>query len=218
MQSIARRLHQEGVPFSVKIRLLPNLSDTLRLCDMLQEEGVSFITVHGRLKEQKREFTGPCNWDAIRQIALHSSVPVIANGGIDCLRSAEQCMQETGVSSVMSGEALLENPALFASNVDELTVPQVCEEYLRLEDQYPSQQKEVRKHLFKLLYRGLSVDTESRTKLATMGLKTRSEKEAVRELISRVEKVMREREGEWLIKDCTLRRDSWYRRHRHSSV
>lgn len=32
------------------------------------------------------------------------------------MKTAKQCVEETGVSGVMSGEALLENPALFSEN------------------------------------------------------------------------------------------------------
>ena len=217
IEKIVRELRMEKIPYSVKIRLLPDLSSTLRLCELFQREGVSFITVHGRLKEEKREFTGPCNWGAIRQIVSNSSVPIIANGGIDSLESAQRCIQETGVSAVMSGEALLENPTLFSPNTKELTVREVCEEYLDLEEQYPSLQKEIRKHLFKLLHRGLSVDVESRSQLANLRLITKQDKDRVRELIAHVESVMKEKEGEWLIQNATLRSDSWYRRHRRSS-
>ena len=37
VRSIVHRLHSEKIPFSVKIRLLPSLQDTLRTCEMLQE-------------------------------------------------------------------------------------------------------------------------------------------------------------------------------------
>ena len=219
IEKIVRELRAEQIPYSVKIRLLPDLSSTLRLCELFQREGVLYITVHGRRKEEKREFTGPCNWDAIRQVVSNSSVPIIANGGIDSFESAQRCMQETGAAAVMSGEALLENPALFSPGTKELTVREVCEEYLDLEEQYPSLQKEIRKHLFKLLHRGLCVDVESRSQLADLRLITKEDKDRVRELIAHVERAVMEREGgEWLVQNSTLRSDSWYRRHRCSSV
>ena len=76
MRSIVHRLHSEKIPFSVKIRLLPSLQDTLRTCEMLQEEGALFLTVHGRRKEQKRENCGNSDWDAIGAIRSHLSIPV----------------------------------------------------------------------------------------------------------------------------------------------
>ena len=101
----------------------------------------------------------------------------------------------------------------------ELTVREVCEEYLDLEEQYPSLQKEIRKHLFKLLHRGLCVDVESRSQLANLRLITKEDKDRVRELIAHVERAVMEREGgEWLVQNSTLRSDYWYRRHRCSSV
>lgn len=79
INQIVHQFSIEQIPFSVKIRLLPDINDTLRLCEMLQKEGACFLTVHGRLREQKRELTGACNWSAIQTIVQHSSVPVCSN-------------------------------------------------------------------------------------------------------------------------------------------
>lgn len=57
-----------SVPVTCKIRLLPSLDDTIQLCHILVRAGCSLLTVHGRTKEQKKDQTGPCDWDAIRRI------------------------------------------------------------------------------------------------------------------------------------------------------
>lgn len=85
VQSIVRRLHADGIPYSVKIRLLPSLSDTLRLCEMLQCEGALFITVHGRRKEQKRELCGECDWSSICAVRQHASIPVVVESEGDVI-------------------------------------------------------------------------------------------------------------------------------------
>ena len=46
---------------------------------------------------------------------------MIANGGVASYSDAEACLEQTGAAAIMSSEALLENPALFCSNVDPRT-------------------------------------------------------------------------------------------------
>lgn len=57
-----------SVPVTCKIRLLPSFEDTLELCRILIDAGCMVLTVHGRTKEQKKDQTGPCDWEAIRKI------------------------------------------------------------------------------------------------------------------------------------------------------
>ena len=89
----------------------------------------------------------------------------------------------------------------------------MCFRYLDYEQQYPAQPKEIRKHLFKLLHRALQVDTASRDRLAVMRLGTKSEKDEVRELVSRLRVIMSGRGDPWVLRGCTTLQSSWYRRH-----
>lgn len=83
-----------------------------------------------------------------------------------------------------------------------------------MEQRYPAQPKEIRKHLFKLLYRALAVDTQSRDRLACMRLVSEEDKKEARDLISHLSQVMEERGDPWLVEGCTLLSTSWYRRYR----
>lgn len=51
VEQIAKALGGEEVrfPFTVKIRLLPSLDDTIKLCKMLEREGAQMITVGAEL-------------------------------------------------------------------------------------------------------------------------------------------------------------------------
>ena len=62
-------------------------------------------------------------WDQIRDVVKTLSIPVIANGGISSAADAAALLEHTGAAAVMSGEALLENPALFACNRRPLPLP-----------------------------------------------------------------------------------------------
>ena len=112
---IVAKLHQNlSIPVTCKIRLLPKLSDTLELCLALEKAGCSLLTVHGRTKEQKQQQVGFCDWKSIGIIKDLLQIPVIANGGIANIKDVYNCLKETDADGVMSSEALLENPSLFA--------------------------------------------------------------------------------------------------------
>ena len=64
------------------------------MCQKVEKAGVSFLTVHGRTKDQR---TDPVNYEAIKLIKQSVRVPVIANGDIFSLTDAEKVQQLTNV-------------------------------------------------------------------------------------------------------------------------
>jgi len=145
------------VPVSCKIRLVtgPDLEPTLELARRLERAGCKLLTVHGRFLEQNKHLVGSCDWDAIRRIKQVVSIPVVANGGIATPDDARACVAATGVDGVMSCEAVLENPTLFATSGAAAPLSQfdVVRAYLDLADAHASgQPKAARAHIFKFLY------------------------------------------------------------------
>lgn len=57
--------------------------------------GLSFLTVHGRTKDQRSD---PVNLEAIKLIKESVRIPVIANGDICSLEDAERVQDVTGVN------------------------------------------------------------------------------------------------------------------------
>jgi len=111
---IVRTLHENlKIPVFSKIRILPNEEDTLRLAKGLEDNGCQLLVVHGRTKEQKRDKTGPANWDIIKKIKQLLTIPVIANGGLVEFDDIERCLEYTGCDGVMSACSMLENPCFF---------------------------------------------------------------------------------------------------------
>ena len=105
---------------SVKIRVHDDLDRTADLCRQIEAAGASFISVHGRTKDQRRE---PVNLEAIRTIKQSVRIPVIANGDVKSLSDVERTVAVTQCDGVMAARGLLENPAMFAGyNV----TPDVC--------------------------------------------------------------------------------------------
>jgi tRNA-dihydrouridine synthase 1 len=193
--AIVRTLHQNlSVPVTCKVRMLPSQEDTINLCKALEEAGCALLTIHGRTREEKQQFTGPANWEIIREVKQALRIPVVANGGIATFADIERCLEETGADGVMSSEALLENPALFA-NIQE-TPCTLALEYLRICEDYTTDVKMMKAHLFKILFGALQLHTDLREEM----VKARdlvSMKEVVRQLQSRPPGVL-----------------SWYRRHK----
>ena len=73
--------------------------------------GVDAITVHGRTRSQL--YTGKANLDYIKKVKDVSTCPVIGNGDIVDIESAEKMFKETCVDAIMIGRAALGNPWIF---------------------------------------------------------------------------------------------------------
>jgi tRNA-dihydrouridine synthase 1 len=148
------------VPVTCKIRILPKEEDTFHLVRTIVEAGCSLLTVHGRTKEQNKQKVGKSDWDMIKKIKEMVKIPVFANGGIYTYEDAVECLKYTGVDGIMSSEALLENPALFNGKIEDLD--RVGLEYIEMALKYKADVAQVRAHMFKILYAGLSIHTDLR--------------------------------------------------------
>ncbi|KAG4438214.1 hypothetical protein IFR05_006287 [Cadophora sp. M221] len=116
MVSTAKKtLHKLGYAetktISVKIRVHKDLRQTLDFVRRVEDAGVDFITVHGRMRHTRS--SEPVNLDAIRLVKEHARVPVIANGDVFSLADVDRIVARTGVDGVMSARGLLECPGLF---------------------------------------------------------------------------------------------------------
>lgn len=172
LEGIVRKLDTElTVPVSVKMRIVrkdDELQDTLNLASALEAAGASVLCLHGRTKEMKGQFTGPCDWDAIAAIKRRVGVPLIANGGIRTFEDVQRLFDATGCDAVMSSEALLETPSLYAPASgcrQPVYQEDLAVEYLDLARQYNANHKCIKAHLFRFLFAGLQLHTDLRTQL-----------------------------------------------------
>lgn len=183
VQKLASNL---SVPVSCKIRIFPNLEDTLAYARMLEEAGCSLLAVHGRTREQKDSKSVRADWHTIKAVKQTVNIPVIANGNIQCLDDVYECLKETGVDGVLSAESLLENPALFAgyrvANVEDtlpdrkseecremvpgpLDQPRLLLEYMEFFEKYPVPWRMVRGHVHRMLGNWFKIHTDLREEL-----------------------------------------------------
>ena len=98
-------------PVTVKMRLGYDKDVSLDFAKMLEENGASAITVHGRLREEF--YSGQANLDAIARVKQNVKIPVIGNGDVVDKNSLNR-MLETGVDGIMIGRAALGKPYIFS--------------------------------------------------------------------------------------------------------
>ena len=163
-----------SVPVTVKIRLLPDPADTLRTVLALQAAGASAIAIHGRRRDELKERTGFCNWEAIAAVRAHPDVrvPIIANGGIASAADVAACLAATRADAVMVSEALLEDPGLFAAGAPARPLRRagasssdalhLANEYLAFAALFDESPGAVRGHLMKMLFAPLKIHRDLR--------------------------------------------------------
>lgn len=217
-----------SVPVSCKVRLLPREDDKTKVDlersmqlyrRLVDDAGIAMLTVHGRTRHQKSHETGAADWDAIAAVVREFSgrIPVLANGSIGSRRDAIECWERTGADGIMSSEAVLEYPALFACECEGDERPravgriQLAREYLELAEKHPPQiggqgngVKCIRMHLHRMLHADLQANPTIR--IALTDAKTLSELARVVDTIQE----LHDATGH----DVAEEKLSWYVRHR----
>ena len=100
------------VPVTLKTRLGwdRDLLNAPELARAAVDRGVQMLAIHGRTRCQF--YKGKADWTAISNTVDAVDVPVIANGDIDCLNSAEAALKASGAFGVMLGRAAMGQPWL----------------------------------------------------------------------------------------------------------
>lgn len=108
------------IPVTVKIRSGwdNNSINAVEIAKICEEAGASAICVHPRTRSQG--YSGKADWNVIKLVKENVSIPVIGNGDIKDIYSAERMLKETGCDAVMVGRATLGNPWLIRDIVNYL--------------------------------------------------------------------------------------------------
>lgn len=96
---------------SVKIRLLKDIRKTIELCQMLEQAGLSFITVHARTPQMRNE---PIDFEGLKIVRDSIKMPLIANGDVKNMEDAVYMYENIKCQGVMSANGILSNPALYS--------------------------------------------------------------------------------------------------------
>jgi len=105
-------------PVTVKFRKGWNNSNIVAVeaAKRFERAGVKAITIHGRTREDY--YSGTCDLEIIKQVKEAVSIPVIGNGDIRNVQSAQKMFEYTGVDAIMIGRASLGNPWVFKSIIE----------------------------------------------------------------------------------------------------
>lgn len=126
-----------NIPVTCKIRVLPSLEKTLELVKMIESCGVAALAVHGRTKDQRSDCE--CQVNYIKAIRDCLSIPVIANGGSNCIKTYDDILrfkELTGASSVMIARAAMKNPSIFSEDRLLKPIETIIPEFLKLAVKY----------------------------------------------------------------------------------
>ena len=101
------------VPVTVKMRRGWDKGsiNAVELSKMLEQAGVSAITVQGRTRVQM--YGGAADWSTIREVKAAVTIPVIANGDVFSAADAVRILDQTGADMAMIGRGCFGNPWIF---------------------------------------------------------------------------------------------------------
>lgn len=182
------------VPLSVKVRLLPPPNSnhvgedpryhkeafdipqhSLDLYKKLVNAGIHLLTIHGRTRHQKAQYTGQTDWETIRKAVdmFGDKIPIFANGSIETYEDVYECLRVTNADGIMSSESLLEYPPVFYEKpqhpIRTVGRIQLAKEYIDLARKYPphlggqgSELKCIRIHVHRFLHADLQADPSLR--------------------------------------------------------
>jgi nifR3 family TIM-barrel protein len=108
----AARSATEG-PLTAKIRLGEKLDEAAlqAFCRMLEGEGVDLIFVHARLRGEP--YGRKPRWEWVGMVKEWVGLPVVANGSINSVGDARQCLKVSGADGLMIGRAAASTPWVF---------------------------------------------------------------------------------------------------------
>ena len=143
-------------PVTVKMRLGYSKDVSEDFAKMLEDNGASALTVHGRLREEF--YSGEANLEAIARVKQTVKIPVIGNGDVTSYSSAKFMMEYTGCDMIAVGRGALGNPWIFKKiNSKNDSFSPSIEERIKIMDMHLSKlilykgescaMKEARKHL-----------------------------------------------------------------------
>ncbi|MCX8074703.1 MAG: tRNA dihydrouridine synthase DusB [Clostridia bacterium] len=115
-----KRIVNEAVKVSKKVitvKTRKGFNDSnitaIKVAKICEDAGVSMITIHGRTREQY--YSGFADLDIIKEVKSSVNIPVVGNGDITDLNSANKMFEYTGCDAIMVARGAQGNPWIFKS-------------------------------------------------------------------------------------------------------
>ena len=110
VQAVSRAV---DIPVTVKIRsgFDEEHINAVEVAKIAEQNGAQAVTIHGRTRKQF--YAPPVDFDIIRAVKQALTIPVIGNGDVCDVRSAEHMLAYTGCDYLMIGRGALGNPWVF---------------------------------------------------------------------------------------------------------
>lgn len=171
-----------NVPVSVKIRKGIRNTNSIEIARLAEKAGVSFITVHGRTREEY--YQGHADWDYIKEIKSIVKIPVIGNGDINSYEDAYEKMKYSGVDGVSIGRGAIGNPFIF----DEIYKKLAGEEYIM-----PTNEEKINMALYHLdlmaKYKGERIAVKEMRKHFAGYLKSMHGSKEIKDKLNRIDNI-----------------------------
>lgn len=117
-------------PVTVKTRLGYDRKHmtAVTVAKLCEKYGVSLVTIHGRTRDEY--YQGVADIEEIRKVKEAVNIPVIGNGDIVDISSANRMFEHTKVDGIMIGRASLGNPWIFKTILEgKEYIPSIKERY-----------------------------------------------------------------------------------------
>lgn len=135
-----------SIPVTVKQRIGWDEEHVYAVENALAAEkaGASAVAMHGRTRVQMYE--GKANWDVLREVKKHLTIPFMGNGDVRTPEDAKRMIDYVGCDGVMIGRAALGNPWMIYRTQHYLETGEL------LEEPHPAEKIETAKlHLDRLI-------------------------------------------------------------------
>ncbi|MCK5919094.1 MAG: tRNA dihydrouridine synthase DusB, partial [Cocleimonas sp.] len=102
------------IPVTVKIRTgwSNKNNNALHIANIAEQSGISALAIHGRSREEG--FMGQAEYETIRSVKKHISIPIFANGDISSIHDAEYILNYTRADGLLLGRVTRGRPWIFA--------------------------------------------------------------------------------------------------------
>lgn len=166
---------QKRIPVSVKTRMGFQTKKTEEWTQLLLEQDIAALTMHGRIAKHMSKY--PADWEEVAKVVklrnqLQKDTIIMGNGDITSLEDAYQKVDQSGVDGVMIGRGIFQDPFLFnpKRSITTLSVKEKLELLLRhaqLFSETWGEEKDFRilRRFFKIYARDFAEASDLRVKL-----------------------------------------------------